>query len=55
MQVISFTILMFVKNLFCTEAGWVLMPWAHGQGYASEAVKTVAPLNPNNSLCKAFY
>ncbi|GGO27285.1 GNAT family N-acetyltransferase [Deinococcus humi] len=23
------------------EAGWVLLPWAHGQGYAHEAVKAV--------------
>lgn len=23
------------------EAGWVLMPWAHGRGYASEAVGAV--------------
>jgi RimJ/RimL family protein N-acetyltransferase len=23
------------------EAGWVLMPWSHGKGYATEAVKAV--------------
>jgi RimJ/RimL family protein N-acetyltransferase len=23
------------------EAGWVLLPWAHGQGYGAEAVKAV--------------
>jgi RimJ/RimL family protein N-acetyltransferase len=23
------------------EAGWVLMPWAHGQGYATEAIRVV--------------
>jgi len=24
------------------EAGWVLMPWAHGKGYATEAVRAIA-------------
>jgi RimJ/RimL family protein N-acetyltransferase len=38
------------------EAGWVLMPWAHGQGYGAEAVKAVLEwrdqhLTPNGTFC----
>lgn len=31
----------YVEFAGIPEAGWVLMPWAHGRGYASEAVEAV--------------
>jgi RimJ/RimL family protein N-acetyltransferase len=38
------------------EAGWVLLPWSHGQGYATEAVKAVLEwrdehLQKNGTFC----
>ncbi|UBV45421.1 GNAT family N-acetyltransferase (plasmid) [Deinococcus taeanensis] len=38
------------------EAGWVLMPWCHGQGFASEAVRAVldwrdTALGPGRTFC----
>jgi RimJ/RimL family protein N-acetyltransferase len=38
------------------EAGWVLLPWAHGQGYGAEAVKAVLEwrdqhLTANGTFC----
>ena len=38
------------------EAGWVLAPWAHGKGFATEAVRAVlawggANLGPGRTVC----
>jgi RimJ/RimL family protein N-acetyltransferase len=40
----------------CAEAGWVLAPWAHGRGYATEAMQTAlawsdAHLGGRRSVC----